>query len=306
MYYPILRGRQNELIAVRELSAKGKLDQVAPIIEPVKASSTLLKTMTALGECGNECFFVPNPEVGFFIREMSFSSNFADAWREVVFEKYPGKIHPCFHLRDNAALSEAGSFGESVAGIFDRNHEDVYREMVDGGYGPDPVLVEDEFRRHVRTGAKILLADRFKARPRNADYRETSDEFFSEDHKYYLEEGYAGFSDYSIVGRPFVEGGYRPRTVAIHIVYLGDNNVLNIHHAVSDTGDFQDLAGLYGSALCNLYSWMQQLSYAPDMMTEGLHSLMLSYKEGSFPGLGMVKRWSIMHHLELVNAILGG
>lgn len=42
MYYPILRGRQNELLAIRELLSADKLEKVVPIIEPVKASSTLL------------------------------------------------------------------------------------------------------------------------------------------------------------------------------------------------------------------------------------------------------------------------
>lgn len=45
MYYPILRGRQNELLAIRELLIDGKLDNVIPIIEPVKASSTLLSVL---------------------------------------------------------------------------------------------------------------------------------------------------------------------------------------------------------------------------------------------------------------------
>lgn len=46
MYFPYLRGRQFELIALRELlEGKRISEKVIPIIEPVKPSSTLLKTL---------------------------------------------------------------------------------------------------------------------------------------------------------------------------------------------------------------------------------------------------------------------
>ena len=46
MYFPILRGRQFELLALRELLNKGVLsNQVIPIIEPVKVSTTFVKTI---------------------------------------------------------------------------------------------------------------------------------------------------------------------------------------------------------------------------------------------------------------------
>ena len=43
IYFPYLRGRQFELIALRELVEKGVLSsRITPIIEPVKLSSTLV------------------------------------------------------------------------------------------------------------------------------------------------------------------------------------------------------------------------------------------------------------------------
>lgn len=44
MYFPFLRGRQFELIALRELLENDLLgNNIIPIIEPVKLSSSLLK-----------------------------------------------------------------------------------------------------------------------------------------------------------------------------------------------------------------------------------------------------------------------
>ena len=46
MYFPYLRGRQYELLALRELIENDRLsDNIIPIIEPVKITSTLLSTI---------------------------------------------------------------------------------------------------------------------------------------------------------------------------------------------------------------------------------------------------------------------
>ena len=51
MYFPYLRGRQNELLCLRELLDTGKLSlKVIPIIEPVKFSSTFFSTITKFVE----------------------------------------------------------------------------------------------------------------------------------------------------------------------------------------------------------------------------------------------------------------
>lgn len=46
MYYPYLRGKQYELIAVRELIEKKLISKnVVPIIEPIKETATLRSTL---------------------------------------------------------------------------------------------------------------------------------------------------------------------------------------------------------------------------------------------------------------------
>ena len=39
-------------------------------------------------------------------------------------------------------------------------------------------------------------------------------------------------------------------------------------------------------------------------MTDGLKNLMECYENKRYPGLGVIKRYSIMNHLELINNIL--
>ena len=70
MYFPYLRGRQYELIALRELLENDTLSKrVVPIIEPVKLSSTLINTLEWFKNKEQQCSLILNPAVGSFIEE---------------------------------------------------------------------------------------------------------------------------------------------------------------------------------------------------------------------------------------------
>ena len=79
MYLPYLRGRQNELLCLRELLDAGKLSQkVIPIIEPVKFSSTLFSTLVKFIEMNHPVIVVRNPKVGSFRDELVEMKNKID------------------------------------------------------------------------------------------------------------------------------------------------------------------------------------------------------------------------------------
>lgn len=47
MYYPYLRGRQNELLSIRELLENDKLNsKIVPVIEPVRFNATFFLTLS--------------------------------------------------------------------------------------------------------------------------------------------------------------------------------------------------------------------------------------------------------------------
>lgn len=66
MYYPYLRGRQFELIALREYAhQKGDNNKIIPIIEPVKATFNSMKLAIPKLNNGNVKFaLIINPQVG--------------------------------------------------------------------------------------------------------------------------------------------------------------------------------------------------------------------------------------------------
>lgn len=67
MYFPYLRGRQNELLCLRELLETNRLyDTIIPIIEPVRCNSTFFATLTKFIEADRKIIIIKNPKVGKF------------------------------------------------------------------------------------------------------------------------------------------------------------------------------------------------------------------------------------------------
>lgn len=66
MYFPYLRGKQFELIALRELCSifPQKLNKISPIIEPVKDSSTIKSTLAEFVNRNANFNIIINPRVG--------------------------------------------------------------------------------------------------------------------------------------------------------------------------------------------------------------------------------------------------
>jgi hypothetical protein len=188
--------------------------------------------------------------------------------------------------------------------ITDHDFLDIY-ERVFGIVYPKYTLIPDErtYERRVRHH-KVLLADKFEKQVRNSDYQELTDEFFSDDHLYYREYGYIGFSDYSVIGNDYLEVGFAPYAVAIHIVYFAPDKTLRVKHFVSESNeDITNPALKYYEAVSKLAAWYNVEPH-PVEMTLGLKTFLDHFRQQSYPGLGTVKKLSLMHHLELMKNYL--
>ena len=307
MYFPYLRGRQYELIAVRELIQKEKLSRfVVPIIEPVKLSSTLSNTIDISEKKGNSIAFIVNPQVG---------SLYADARKDKTGKKLGDLYALAFQSKNiiktiiagndseskvNELLSNGINKNEIMSIYLDREGISDY-EILFNKLAKYNVVPYDMAFRKIREN-KILLSDRFDAikKERNNDYAKKEDEFFSDDHLYYT-DGYLGFSDYSIVGHEYQEAGFAPYAVAIHIVYFDEEKNLRIHHFVSDSNDdINDPARKFYEAVSKLVEWNSKMH----LDTEGIKMFEELHRTGAYPGLGVVKKLSIMHHLQLMGEYL--
>ena len=242
MYFPYLRGRQFELIALRELlEGKRISEKVIPIIEPVKPSSTLLKTLETFVKNDREIAVVFNPTVGDFAKKLKEmreeDSKVANELYDLLTQN--DKVIKSY-IMDRGILSEIKSEASKNKYLIINLNRDCLDDFLDA--------YEDTLRRftlipdarafrRVIPDSKVLFEDNFNKQSRNIDYIDNQDEFFSDSHLYYQNENYVGFADYSVVGEEFNESGFAPVAVAIHVVYFDKKKELRIHHFVSDSND---------------------------------------------------------------------
>lgn len=304
MYFPYLRGRQFELIALRELVEKDVLSsKIIPIIEPVKLSSTLIKTIETYAKEGKQLAYITNPMVGSFDSDMEEEKN---EKLRIRLEQSINDSTDILFMNLLRANEKPEMFIEKYADnmgtiCVDKDAIPVYETyFMEADVKYNLILDESGLRRKIRK-QRVLLADKFNKQDRNNDYIEVDDEPFSEDHLYYLEDGYVGFSDYSVVGKEYSDTGFAPYAVAIHIVYFDADNGLRVKHFVSDSNDdVSDTAGKFQEALLKLVEWNAEKK----LDTVAMREFEDLYRREAYPGLGTVKKLSIMHHLELVGKYL--
>lgn len=303
MYFPYLRGRQFELIAIRELLEKGQLSpKVIPIIEPVRASSTLIRTLSLCNQKQQPVAFIINPLVGSFVAEF----NESEQQKELLDELRKDNIIKAYIVNSKISTiaHRLSLFDTSIdKALFVLDKRDYLDEFIKtlNGIKPKFNLTPDEreYRRNIRDN-RVILNDSFNAMERNSDYSDEP-EFFSSDHLYFDSEGCCGFSDYSIVGNKFSEAGFAPYCLVIHIVYFNENNELMIRHFSSKSNeDIKDPANKFREALESLLEWNQ----VARLNTYAMRQFKKFYDDGVYPGLGTVKKLSIMHHIELINGFL--
>lgn len=310
MYFPYIRGRQYELLAIKELASKNLIcDKVVPIIEPVKLSSTLINAISEYIKCKRYICIILNPKVGNFFIECknaqpkSKEREWCDGFNSHCDSNF---VIPSLIMNMDVKLFINDRNKDNLLIIHnDRDFLDDYEKLFTG-YTPQYTLIPDErvFRRSVTT-KRVIFADKFVKKMRNSDYAKKVDEPFSDELLFFETEGYAGFSDYSMIGNDYLESGFAPYAVAIHIVYFDNKHEIRIRHFVSDSNDdIEDPAGKFYEALQKLYTWYHAESNPP--RTEGINAFLEHYRQQTYPGLGTVKKLSLMHHLELVSNYFEG
>lgn len=305
MYFPFLRGKQFELIALRDISdvMSTKTDKVSPIIEPVKDSSTLSNILKEFKAKDINFSLIVNPDVGDLqnntrkildiIEKIDGLSNFQIAVNissktkhDKIQEELSKLKQKCNGLTLIHNVEVPKSFIETYSKIFPIENNVINFKTTGSRY-------HREFEQKTR----VRLEDFFPVQDKNADYLPIGDSKFSEEHLYFKEDGFKGFSDYLTIGDNYTETGFLPFAIAIHLTYLDGENKIRIKHFVSDSNDdTSDTAGKFSEALEKLIEWSKTLTFKTKAIKifEELHATQ------HFPGLGTLKKLSIMHHIELV------
>lgn len=311
MYHPYFRGKQFELITIREMAALLAEKNFVPVIEPVReALGGLKKTLSAVCAAGGRAIVVVNPYHG---DHQEDGTSITDLLREGFIGA--DNIAAGILLRSDTTVDEV----MACYGL----HEDHHPVLVHAGFtapkalaaqldagmpGLTNVFIEDHakllYRKHFDQSTRILVRDGFK-RLRNADY--PAMEEFSDLHVTYDDLGMAGFGDFLIVGDVYSEGGGPAYAVAIHLTFIDPDkdDVMYIHHFVSDTKDTPtDPAGKFAQALAKLIAKLNS-GTSHILETEAIKEFRDLHAKGHFPGLGYVKKLSMKHHIETLADYLG-
>lgn len=313
MYLPYLRDKQNEIFALLNLPSNiFKSNKIIPIIEPV----TDLKKNKNLKELKNNnipFILISNPSVG---RNATarVNENIKKQLIDGIFSNYKN-YWIGFIISAKTTLSDIKAFfktfpNNATALIHDYNFKqasDLLQILEKEKSIQFNVFIENHtsgFYRREFSGidaSNILLRDGFRKQENNSLYPE--EDFFSDLHLTFKEDGFDGFGDFQMIGYSYKESGGPAHAVTIHLTTVDEENTsLSMNHFVSDnvTGPV-DPGGKFLEALKKLNGFLIK---NPHYTTEGVNQYKALYKTKHFPGLGVVKKISIMHHIELIHRFL--
>jgi hypothetical protein len=312
-YYPYFRGKQFELLTIRESSQVLANSCFVPIIEPVRESlGGLQKALDAICDAGGKAIVIINPYHGDHQEDGTGISN-------LLQKGYVGNeaISAGILLRSDMRIDDAKGCYDSHSfqnptvihdGFTEPKKfaEHLGRGMIDSRH----VFIEKNattlYRKHFKEGTRILARDGFKQKDRNADYALL--EPFSDLHVTYKEDmGMDGFGDFLIVGDTYSEGGGPAYAVAIHLTFIDPDkdDEMYIYHFVSTTRDTPaDPAGKFAQALKKLIGILDS-GHSKIRETSAITEFRELHRKGHFPGLGYVKKLSMKHHIETLAAYPG-
>ncbi len=304
MYFPYFRGKQFELIAIRESAELLQKSNFKPVIEPVRQEfGGLYKALDEIVKFHGDAIVIANPEFG----DIENGNN-------VVVEKIDSKYPDCANISLGLLLKENMTSGQ-IKSMLKSSGKNV-KSLIHAGFsnatslknllGDDlseynHLFFEDQsgklYRRHFKNLKIGLLRDGFR-RQNNRDYPDQ--EFFSDLHATFTDEGMTGFGDFLTIGNYYSDTGGPAYAVAIHLTYIDPDrdDEMHIRHFKSiRQDDPKDPAGKFAEALEKLVNEAQGHS-SKLFASSSVREFLRLNQRGHFPGLGYVKKLSIKHHIE--------
>ncbi|WOE70671.1 sce7725 family protein [Hydrogenimonas thermophila] len=308
MYFPYFRGKQYELVLLKEQANKTlKSGKIIPIIEPVKENLNPLQRAIEQFDINNVTYIlIVNPENGDFkdqrnIKLLDFIKKLQNSNLII------GIVANATTILENVK-QYLDSFKDYKIAILHKSFLDatgLSNLLQNYSIEYNIFISNEENKRYIRKfkniGKKVIIKDGFK-RQKNANYPPI--EHFSDLHLEYSDGVMDGFGDFLIVGDDYSESGGPAWAVAIHMTYLdsNDDNDMYIKHYISDRrDDIQDTSGKFIEALKYLIEDEKKNHLYNTDASKEYEEL---YKKKLFRGLGYVKKLSMQNHLEIIARFL--
>ena len=308
MYFPYLRGKQFELIALREFAIQyPNTEQIIPIIEPVKSTFNGLTTAARIMFEQNLRFaLVLNPADGDFKRitkdilsEISILSENMEKWIPTFLYQNNGET--ILSAIQDQELNNVMVIFKNGIDISDNILNFLSHSQIQYIVNGDPNSRITMRRLSLLENKRIIRLDNcFAEQPRNVDYLNIPEDKFTEQHRFYSDDHFYGISDYTALPKDFIDGGMLPYAVAIHMTYEKNQDEIYVRHFVSDTNDDQsNIQRKFFEAATKL-----KYFFTDRTKTTAINELIKLLDDEKYPGLGVIKKLSIKNHIELMNSIL--
>lgn len=300
MYYPYLRSKQNEMLALRDLAQSSNLHEyVVPIIEPVRDLPIVCRTTVVLEQ----------HRIPYSVVLNTSDAPISEVWNTLHQDGYDyiipallcdGRIEEIKEYLDGADM-------ENVMLVF-KDDMDADNEVLSSLLEHTKVkTIVGSFNRSLKrklhnTGKKLITfnADAFQAKVSNSQYGACLNEKYTEEHSFFKEDGFDGFSDFCVLPKVLQEGGMTPTTLAIHLTYKKNEDEIWVHHFLSDSNvGRENIQRKFMEAANHVKAFYEGYEH-----TEAVDVLLKNLETGHYPGLGMLKRYTVWNHLELVNRLL--
>ena len=314
MYFPFFRGKQFELLAIRELSTFVSSNHIFPIIEPVKRSTNALKVaLDSLVQHDIKFLTIINPACGELVKTsqpivdflntnyseykccyrgiiISNNSSLADIKKLIADTMYQYFfVYTGVPVDIQAIIDELSNMPQVVGHIFDTdNFPNIYCKKIKRKHPEYCVCLKDCFNKC-----------------KNADYPNV--ELFSEQHLDYENETCCGFSDYLIAGKEYSETGGPAFAIALHLTFFDQSNedIMYIYHFVSDSIETsKDPAGKFLESLDKMIKIIDNPRDGTVFDSLACEEFRRLHSEQHYPGLGYLKKLSMLHHVQIINDYL--
>jgi hypothetical protein len=306
MYYPYFRGKQFDLITIRECAGLMAEAGFTPIVEPVKEGlNGLRRAIDAVNTAGGQLILIVNPANG---EHTDDPVALAALMRDDL--NAHQNIHPGILLMEGLPVAEVMDLCNGYAGrqiTLIHNGFTEARALADqldqAAFQLRHVFIGDNrlYRRHFQGDQRILIRDGFE---RRANRKHPEYERFSDLHVTFQEEGMTGFGDFLIVGDDYSDTGGPAYSVAIHLTCIdpSKDDEMFIHHFKSIRYETPaDPAGKFAEALEKLAAEVNS-EHTNVRRTKAVEEFLALHASAHFPGLGFAKKLSMNHHIETLAA----
>ncbi|MGF7229961.1 sce7725 family protein [Arachidicoccus sp.] len=308
MYFPYLRARQFELISLRELVNDDKLQNITPVLEPVKEGFNNLNLAHKVFQDKNfYAYLIVNPFKGEKAGDTEFFLTYLS-------ELENRKFLPAFHYSDNAdyiiSNIEKYNLDNCLIICLDNFSDEESLKILCSNEKISKIMLLEPHKyrsldRYIKGLEKfyIRLDDVFEKQQKNADFLNIHAHKFSEEHLYYRKDGYQAFADFTTLPSEFVDGGSTPRAVVIHLTYLNtefENQIWIRHFTSDDVESIANVQGKFAQAAKKAIDFCNGLR----LFNSAIEELKIYLDESRYPGLGTVKKISIKNHLLIISDFL--